>query len=318
MVIRNYIFSKHPNKLPSISSKAALLSSVGDLQQFLHELKLEESQNNAASSASISIWNASENQYNITGNNYDTLTLTKSLFDSDVGHIVNVIDANHRSKEFTLKQHLFDLFKEIKFMFKSMSTILVVIMGGMAIGVMAAWGAVLQDMIGENTPLNMNDADVGIIGFIGTIACVFGGLIIGPVVDKWFAKRLKMVILVLFIGIIISFGVLLFIVPSPWSDESIIFMQNKKMIVLSYINGAGGLFVGGCLPLFYELCVEVSYPVSEGSSATFLVFIENISLLIFVGIADWISTKWETILVMVTCVLCVILLIFVKDRYRRM
>ena len=94
--------------------------------------------------------------------------------------------------------------------------------------------------------------------------------------------------------------------------------NERKIIVIGVLGGLSGILLGGAMPLFYELCAEVSYPVSEGSSASLLVFIENIALLLFVGLAGLISTKWQTLFVVITCVLCLVLLIFVREKYQRM
>ena len=75
--------------------------------------------------------------------------------------------------------------------------------------------------------------------------------------------------------------------------------------------------IGSCYTLFYELAAEVSYPVSEGTSGMLFVFIVNIGCLIWVGIGNWISTKWETFLCFIVYIVSIVLLLTIKEVYKR-
>ena len=336
MLIMMY-FPPSPTKLPSIAAKAALLAVPMDqLQSFTDNVAdIDKSRKIIVggkmmydSSASLSVWSATENDMKIRSNTRNAFgnddMLTKSIVGSDIDNIVNNLPYQYRLNTFTLKQHLINLCSEYKYMICNISTILVAIIGGVVIGVFTAWNGVLQDMIGAQSALKLSSQSVGILGSEGTVCCILGGVVIGCIVDKWFAKRLKLVIMVLFIAMIVCMGLLLFVVPSPWKDKPMILVNGngqsneRKVVVIGVLGGLSGILLGGAMPLFYELCAEVSYPVSEGSSASLLVFIENIALLLFVGLAGLISTEWQTLFVVITCVLCLVLLIFVKEKYQRM
>ena len=183
----------------------------------------------------------------------------------------------------------------------------------------SAYAGVLQDML---SPLGITDTDIGFIGFNISMGSMLGGMVMGMIADRYFVKNLRRLIYILFGVTLVVLFVLLFIVPSPWADDSMIFIKKDstivtKNIVLNIFIGFLGFFEGSLVPLFYELSCEVSYPVSEGSSAMLLVFVVNITCLIFVGIGNWLNTKWETFFAIIVCCLCVLFISTIKEQYKR-
>lgn len=325
-------FPSSPATVPSIAGKAALYNvSVEELDEFISGLGVQKS-------SSISIWDASSSRKSIgsdrkMGTHSNQVnhqwTLTTGSTHSDIGHLVDnapFLRPSHVQEVYSRKKQALNLWQELKCMIRSASTMIVVVIGGITIGSFDGWSAMLQTMMGTQSSFGLSTESVGIIGFTGNVACILGGIVIGLVTDKWYSKHLKLVVFRLFIGILIGFGVLMFVLPSPWSEQPMLVIADSKdaqyhwkmTIFLCALNGINGFLVGGCLPLFYELCVEVSYPVSEGSSATFLVFTENVTMLVMVGIGNWISTEYQTAMVVAVCLLCLILLSFVEERYRRL
>ena len=153
-------FPSSPTKLPSIAAKEALLAVPMDqLQSFTDNVAdIDKSRQIIVggkmmydSSASLSVWSATENDIKIRSNTRDALgnddMLTKSIVGSDIDNIVNNLPYQYRLNTFTLKQHLINLCSEYKYMICNMSTILVAIIGGVVIGVFTAWNVVLQDMM---------------------------------------------------------------------------------------------------------------------------------------------------------------------------
>ena len=43
----------------------------------------------------------------------------------------------------------------------------------------------------------------------------------------------------------------------------------------------GGLLLNGSIPLFYELAVEATYPIAEGTTTGILILMNNVSCMIF-------------------------------------
>jgi len=46
----------------------------------------------------------------------------------------------------------------------------------------------------------------------------------------------------------------------------------------------GGFFISGTIPIFYELTIEQTYPVAEGTTTGLLTLINNIITVLFLGV----------------------------------
>ena len=57
-----------------------------------------------------------------------------------------------------------------------------------------------------------------------------------------------------------------------------------SMALLYLTSVIGGLCLNGAIPLFFELAVESSYPVSEGINTGAMTFSNNIYCLIFLSL----------------------------------
>eukprot|EP01083_Nonionella_stella_P287577 978923_1 len=204
---------------------------------------------------------------------------------------------------------------EVKSVFASKDTMLAVIIGGMQSGFSIAYTGVMQDML---SPLGFSDKYIGVIGFIKTGVTVLSALVSGWIADKYFSKQLKKLIYVLLGVTVMLCLMLVFVVPSPWCDGSMI-LERYNGIVVATLLVVSGFTYGPLLPLFYELCSEVAYPhgISEGTASTLLVLSLNATCLVFIGVGNWIGTKYETIASVVVYLTCIGLLYFVKEIYKR-
>lgn len=102
--------------------------------------------------------------------------------------------------------------------------------------------------------------------------------------------------------------------PSVFSSEPVIPVWEATLFI-SIIGG--GFFLGAANPLFYELAVELTYPISEGTSAGLLTLINNIGCLLFFGVTPVISAEWINILMVATVFLSAVIMIFIPIVYKR-
>lgn len=91
----------------------------------------------------------------------------------------------------------------------------------------------------------------------------------------------------------------------------------------------GGLFLGSTNPIFLELGAEMTFPVSEGSSAGksrrelnlinegVITLFNNIGAVIFLLGAPYIKYDWINSIVTLSLLLCGVMMIFVKEEYLR-
>ena len=244
-------------------------------------------------------------------------SLPSSLEDKLINDVNNVDSfSQYNGKKFTIKTHLFNWYTELKTIFSSLSSLLIVLLGGFQCGLFIGYTGVFQDML---SPLGLSDDDIGLIGFVTTLLMVFGGLIMGYIADKCFTKKLKKLLMFLFIINIILLIVLFVILPTPFNGIYPLTTDNcpNLLVYLLVIIGITGIFSGGSIPLFYELAAEICAPVSEGSSATFITFILNGVALLYIGVGNWLNTSYETLFALIGMIGCLIALIFVKEIYIR-
>ena len=80
-----------------------------------------------------------------------------------------------------------------------------------------------------------------------------------------------------------------------------------------------GFFLNGTIPFFFELGVEITYPVAEGITAGMITFFNNILQTGFLAIPlGSYGTKWMLWTTVCTCGVSTILLLFVKETYHRL
>ena len=89
--------------------------------------------------------------------------------------------------------------------------------------------------------------------------------------------------------------------------------------VLVYIMfGLSGFFLNGTIPFFYELGVEITYPVAEGITTCFMTFFGNFLLAVFLVVPlGNLGTKWMLWATVIICGVSTAFLLFVKEKYNR-
>lgn len=98
----------------------------------------------------------------------------------------------------------------------------------------------------------------------------------------------------------------------------------RLSLVCLYISATlGGLFVNGTIPLFYELAVESTYPVAEGTTAGILTLMNNLGCLIFLLMPMFSKLKntmhdWMNPTMAASCFVCIPVMLLFKARYRRL
>eukprot|EP01084_Bolivina_argentea_P201115 343824_1 len=301
-------FPSHPEKLPSIAAKYALKG----MNVTAENMKSSDNKSKNAEKSMLGIQVESESISKIAYKNMD------GIDESNGG-----IDIGQENKnEISFMEHFKSFLYEVHGLFRYKSALIVVIVGGLEYGIFASWASVLQDMIGDSTSIDLNETEIGFIGFNISGMSVIGGFIIGPIADKYFNKNLKKLIFILFFFAILILCILFFVLPSPFDEDSM-FILNKdssnknKIIVINILVAIMGIFEGALIPLFFELSADIAYPISEGTSATMIVFINNVVCLICIGIGSWMSTKWETFFALIICLVCVMLMCIVKEQYNR-
>ena len=168
---------------------------------------------------------------------------------------------------------------------------------------------------------DFSDTQIGVMGFILNFMVSVGGVTIGNIADRCFARRLRRLMIIIFTVTLMVLAALLVLIPNPIFADALLdrfdLSNFEKNVILDILVAVMGLCYGGLVPLFFELSAEVSYPVSAGSTGMLLMFLANSVLFVFTGMGSWLNTEWETSFAIVMCGLCVVLLCTIKEEYKR-
>ncbi|XP_065175556.1 solute carrier family 49 member 4-like isoform X2 [Sycon ciliatum] len=201
------------------------------------------------------------------------------------------------------------------------------ICGGVTSGVFSAWASILSiilnssDNFTDSANIHMFFRSTSWIGFASTILGVIVACVAGPFAD-FFPGHLKRIILIMFgsAGVLyIWFSMAL----EGWLHFAPALQSTRAIFVTAVL---GSTFLNASAPLFYEACVEATYPVPESISVMVLIGLNNFSCLVFqaAGMAGFFDkshpgrAKAMNWLMTGMVVICWFLSLFYKEEYRRM
>ncbi|XP_078594876.1 solute carrier family 49 member 4 homolog [Branchiostoma floridae x Branchiostoma japonicum] len=175
-------------------------------------------------------------------------------------------------------------------------------------GTYGCWGGILDVNL---SPQNITQMEAGWVGFYGSITGGASGIIIGRVAD-YMGGHYKLAVLVLsvvLIGSTLWFTFMLYISIIPFSTVSL--YASFLLIEVACL---------GCIPLFYELGVEASYPIAEGITSGVLTWSNNFFGLLFL-LAFYIpniGTSWMNWTALGTGIAVVPLMLLFREKYGRL
>jgi len=202
-------------------------------------------------------------------------------------------------------------FKGVLACVKSPSTMLAVFAAGVQSGLYSSWAGLLLQIL---EPLSYTPSQAGWFGFGSTAGTVLGAAVVGFVADKWFVRRMKRMLLVIWGACIALFTWFTLSLPSPAFPNPPI-PSNAASIGIAV--ALGGLFQGAIDPPLYELAAEASFPVHESTSASLITFTWNVATLLMLFVAPHIPVEIYNTLLVSSFVLCALLTIVMREHYRR-
>jgi FLVCR family MFS transporter len=148
------------------------------------------------------------------------------------------------------------------------------------LGVLAAWMNVLNINLSH---FNISQTSVGWIGFSVAMGGTVGGVISGRVCDLFPGRMARLLSCLYFMSTAL---VALFILT----------LQGYLPYSLALINAlaaALGFCMFGAYPVFFELAVETTFPISDSATAAFLVAVQAVVQSVFLAIpVDLVGTAW--------------------------
>jgi len=196
--------------------------------------------------------------------------------------------------------------KGIKEMLTNKDVLLLCFAYSISIGVMGAWMSVL---VLNLRPLDISDQEVGYIGLATVLGQCVASIGTGYISDL-LRHKIKKTLFGLQTLAAICFSVVtlmcLKVVPST-------------LILISVVLVAASSLNAACCPLFFELCVELAYPVSENLVAVFLTTMNNFvgNLFLFCFFIPNIGSLWINYVLIGSTIFSIPAILLVKERYNR-
>lgn len=193
---------------------------------------------------------------------------------------------------------------------RNVSFVLLATAGGFQAGAFGAWTGVLPIVF---SALDYTPQSAGMFTSGCMLAGVVGGLIVSRVCDTLLRRRFKRVILM---GFLLSLAAFLwFTLSLPVGPYAALLPHPLWMLGIAIV--LAGLFLGGITPLFYELGAELTFPVSEGTSAGLLTLMLNLGALIFLAAGAYIDPMWMNLIMTSVVCVCLVMTVFVREKYVR-
>lgn len=174
------------------------------------------------------------------------------------------------------------------------------------LGVLSAW----LNVLGLNlTSLNVSQSIVGWVGFAMAVSGTVGGLISGRVCDL-LPGRIARVLVVLYASSTVLVALFIMVLKSviPYSDG-----------LLIALSAAIGAAMYGAYPLFFELAIETTFPISGAATSGFLVMAQSVVQSIFLALpVDQLGTAWMNWTLLICPALFAIVLFFFREEHTRL
>jgi FLVCR family feline leukemia virus subgroup C receptor-related protein len=178
-------------------------------------------------------------------------------------------------------------------------------LGGTSAGLYSGFSGILDVVLGE---LGFSQSDAAALGMVAVCGGIVAGLVVGRIADYW-QKSLKILLVVLYILAAICFAWFTLVASHIWLPF------NFWMALISFSLAAVFLIATG--PLFYEIIVEATYPVPEGTSAGIYALWSNVGGVIFIFLGDYMSALFMNSLMAVSTLVFALLIAMIRDEYKR-
>lgn len=173
-------------------------------------------------------------------------------------------------------------------------------------GVMGSW---LSVMVNNFSPLGISDQQIGYMGLASVLAQCVLSMVFGFVTDR-LRKNIKTTILVLLTIATCGFIwlMLMCLEAIPYS----LYTLYTAVILATSFNFS-------TIPLFFEMCVEIAYPVNEGMVGGFLTAVYNFVGIIFLFLffVPNIGYIWINYLLVGSTIISIPAVLMAREQYNR-
>jgi FLVCR family MFS transporter len=174
------------------------------------------------------------------------------------------------------------------------------------LGVLSAW----LNVLGINLiNANLSQDIVGWVGFSLAVGGTLGGIVSGRVCDL-LPGRMTRVLACLYCAATVLVALFIMVL------KGIIPYSNGLLIALSAAIGA---MMYGAYPIFFELAIETTFPISGSATAGFLVMAQSVVQSIFLAIpVDQVGTAWMNYTLLICPAVFAGVLLFFREEHSRL
>ena len=179
----------------------------------------------------------------------------------------------------------------------------------------------LVQMWQSSMVINLTSMDIEVsetwastLGIVISFSAVAASIIIATFID-YFRKKMKLAIFIL-----LCLSGLIFIFCTLITEGIISFSHFSSFKIVMYVLLVTGICLScGCAPIAFEFCVELCYPVAEGTIGIWLTVWFNILSALFFGVFQIpnIGTQWLNYVLPCSVLLPLPALLLVKEDYKR-
>ena len=187
-------------------------------------------------------------------------------------------------------------------------------------GIFQGWGSLLVPNMQQVLPPGEAEKQADLIGTMGAIAGMVGGIGLGLVADRWQASkgRRKALLISCCVCAAVCFTGFAF-ACSPLERHVSASSRLPMMYAFSIV---GSLFVNAATPLYFELCVEATFPIAEGLTVTVVTLLQAFPVTTFTALplltASDASLHWMNWAVVGACAFGALVLLPVEEPRRRL
>nr|CAB3266291.1 disrupted in renal carcinoma protein 2 homolog [Phallusia mammillata] len=149
----------------------------------------------------------------------------------------------------------------------------VAVTSAMVLGTWGGWTGVMPLLF---SPLGISQNTSDLMGFVTTLAGCAIGMVIGWLTDR-LKGRMKLVLVILFTVCLLAFAYFVILANKWLKFPPFVAHEAEVWVVLVVL----GIAMNAAVPLTMEMSADAAYPISEGTSASFVVWLMNVLSFVF-------------------------------------
>lgn len=137
------------------------------------------------------------------------------------------------------------------------------------------------------------------LSLVANLATIVGGIAIGPIADRYFPDSFKWPMVTMLMLCALFFAWFTVALPTPFrflnKEPTLKGLRKESFATLNIPVVLTGLLEGATVPLAYELCSQMLYPLSEGTSGGLYQLFVNTGQLLFLLVPILFNKRWYNI-----------------------